>query len=109
MTTGWTGPGNRKSYQLFLAHWHNAQHALRQSKCRGGRLLTQQLQFCKKFDSLLFWKIRGCLEPTSLEIPADIAMRLKRKVRWNPDEERFVDDDQADSLLSKSVRASWNP
>jgi len=34
--------------------------------------------------------------------------RLKRKVHWDPDEERFVDDDQANRLLNKSVRAPWH-
>ncbi|MGB2865397.1 MAG: hypothetical protein WBC05_18855 [Sedimentisphaerales bacterium] len=39
---------------------------------------------------------------------ANIAMKLKRKLRWDPDEERFVNDEQANRLLSKSVRAPWN-
>lgn len=39
---------------------------------------------------------------------ANIAMKLKRKLRWDPDEERFVNDEQANRLLSKSVRAPWH-
>lgn len=38
---------------------------------------------------------------------ANIAMRLGRKLRWNPDEERFVGDDEANRLLSKPLRAPW--
>jgi len=39
---------------------------------------------------------------------ANIAMRLKRKLHWDPDEERFINDEQANRLLSKPVRAPWH-
>jgi hypothetical protein len=39
---------------------------------------------------------------------ANIAMRLKRRLHWDPDEERFINDEQANRLLSKSVRAPWH-
>ena len=35
---------------------------------------------------------------------ANIALRLGRKVRWNPDREQFVDDPEADKLLSRPQR-----
>jgi len=35
-------------------------------------------------------------------------MKLGRKLRWNPDAERFVGDDQANRLLSKPLRAPWH-
>jgi predicted dehydrogenase len=38
---------------------------------------------------------------------ADIAMRLKRRLRWDPKAERFVGDDQANRLLSRAIRAPW--
>jgi len=37
----------------------------------------------------------------------DIAMVLKRKVRWDPVHERFKDDDEANSLLSRPQRAPY--
>jgi len=36
-----------------------------------------------------------------------ISMRLGRKLRWNPAEERFVDDDAANRMLSRAMRAPW--
>jgi predicted dehydrogenase len=39
---------------------------------------------------------------------ANIAMRLGRKLRWNPDTESFIGDDQANRLLSKPLRAPWH-
>ena len=36
-----------------------------------------------------------------------IAMRLGRKLRWNPDAERFVDDPEADRMLWRPMRAPW--
>ncbi|MBN2315796.1 MAG: Gfo/Idh/MocA family oxidoreductase [Sedimentisphaerales bacterium] len=37
----------------------------------------------------------------------DIAMRLGRKLKWNPDKEEFVNDEQANRLLSKTMRSPW--
>ncbi|MHC4431956.1 MAG: Gfo/Idh/MocA family protein [Planctomycetota bacterium] len=39
---------------------------------------------------------------------ANIAMRLGRKLCWNPEDERFVGDEQANRLLSKPLRAPWH-
>jgi predicted dehydrogenase len=38
----------------------------------------------------------------------NIAMLLKRKLRWDPDRERFDNDGQANRLLSKPYRAPWH-
>ena len=38
---------------------------------------------------------------------ADIAMRLKRKLRWDPGRERFVDDEEANRMLSRPMRGPW--
>ena len=37
----------------------------------------------------------------------NICMRLGRKVRWNPDRERFVNDPEADRMLSRTMRGTW--
>jgi predicted dehydrogenase len=39
---------------------------------------------------------------------ANIAMKLHRKLRWDPDNERFIGDDQANRMLSKPMRAPWH-
>jgi predicted dehydrogenase len=36
-----------------------------------------------------------------------IAMQLGRKLRWNPDQERFVNDPAADRLLARPMRGPW--
>lgn len=38
----------------------------------------------------------------------NIAMRLGRKLRWNPQEERFVDDDEANRMLRRAARSPWD-
>jgi hypothetical protein len=35
-------------------------------------------------------------------------MRLERKVRWNPQAERFIDDPEADRLLARTYRSPWH-
>jgi predicted dehydrogenase len=37
-----------------------------------------------------------------------IAMKLGRKVRWNPVTERFLDDPEADRLLARPMRGHWH-
>jgi len=38
---------------------------------------------------------------------ANICLRLGRKLRWNPETERFVDDDQANRMTWRAMRAPW--
>ncbi len=38
---------------------------------------------------------------------ANITRELGRRLRWNPDSERFVDDAEADALISRPVRAGY--
>ena len=38
----------------------------------------------------------------------NIAMMLKRKLRWDPDAERFLGDEQANRMLSKPMRSPWS-
>ena len=37
----------------------------------------------------------------------DIAIRLGRKLRWNPRREQFVNDDQANRMLTRPMRSPW--
>jgi predicted dehydrogenase len=37
----------------------------------------------------------------------DIAMRLGRKLRWNPDKEEFVNDDEANRMCARTMRSPW--
>jgi hypothetical protein len=34
-------------------------------------------------------------------------MRLGRKLKWDPDREQFVNDAEANRLLSKPMRSPW--
>jgi len=38
---------------------------------------------------------------------ANISLRLGRRVRWNPEGERFVDDEDANNMISRTMRAPW--
>ncbi|MBN1803818.1 MAG: Gfo/Idh/MocA family oxidoreductase [Sedimentisphaerales bacterium] len=37
----------------------------------------------------------------------NISMILGRKLKWDPDTERFVDDEQANRMLSRAMRSPW--
>ena len=38
----------------------------------------------------------------------NISMRLGREVKWNPEAERFVNDETADRMLARAMRGSWH-
>ena len=38
----------------------------------------------------------------------NIAMKLQRDLEWDPDKERFINDAQADRLLSRPMRSPWH-
>ncbi len=38
---------------------------------------------------------------------ANIAIRLKRKIRWDPDKEEIIGDEEASRMLSKPYRPPW--
>ena len=37
----------------------------------------------------------------------NIAMKLQRKIRWDPEQEQILGDEQAAAMLSRPMRASW--
>lgn len=39
---------------------------------------------------------------------SDIAMRLGRRLEWDPAQERFVNDDEANRMLTRAMRAPWH-
>ena len=41
-------------------------------------------------------------------ILGDISARLGRKLRWDPEKERFPDDDTANRMLTRPMRAPWH-
>ena len=38
----------------------------------------------------------------------EIAMRLGRKLRWDPQQERFINDDEANRMISRPMRSPWH-
>ena len=38
----------------------------------------------------------------------NISMLLGRKLRWDPDKERFINDEQANRMLSRAMRSPWH-
>lgn len=38
---------------------------------------------------------------------SDIAMRLGRKLRWDPDKEQFINDGTANRMLKRAMRSPW--
>jgi predicted dehydrogenase len=44
----------------------------------------------------------------SIALLGEIAMLTKRKLRWDPDKERFLNDEQANRMLSRPMRSPWH-
>jgi hypothetical protein len=35
-------------------------------------------------------------------------MRLGRDLKWDPDKEHFVNDDEAERMMSRAMRSPWH-
>ncbi len=45
---------------------------------------------------------------TTIGYLGHISMLLERKLKWDPEKERFVNDEEADKLLSRPMRPPWH-
>jgi len=45
---------------------------------------------------------------TTICLLSDIAIRLGRKLRWDPQREQFIQDDEANRMLSRAMRPPWS-
>jgi predicted dehydrogenase len=52
--------------------------------------------------------IEASVRSDTLAHLADISMRLGRKLRWDPQRELFVDDDDANKMLDRPMRSPWH-
>jgi hypothetical protein len=39
---------------------------------------------------------------------SNIAMRLERKLHWDPEKEEFVNDSEANRMLVRAMRSPWH-
>ncbi len=52
--------------------------------------------------------IESAVQGDMLCMACDVAIRLKRKVRWNTKKEKFVKDDEANKRLTRPMRDPWH-
>ncbi len=62
---------------------------------------------CVKTRTQTITPIEVAHRSTSVCLLGGVALRLNRELQWNPDEERFVNDEQANRLLSYAMRSPW--
>ncbi len=60
-----------------------------------------------KFDARLASPVQIGHRSTTIPLIGNIAMKLQKKLAWDPDKERFKGDDEANKLLSKPLRSPW--
>jgi len=44
----------------------------------------------------------------SIGLLGEIAMLTERKLQWDPDNERFINDEQANRMLWRPMRSPWH-
>jgi predicted dehydrogenase len=62
---------------------------------------------CVKTRARTIAPIEEAVRSETLVQLSDIAMRLGRKLKWNPDKELFIDDENANRMLKRSMRPPW--
>jgi predicted dehydrogenase len=63
---------------------------------------------CVKSRQKTITPIEVACRSISVGLLGEIAMLLERKVRWDPEKELFVNDAEANRLLSRPMRAPWH-
>jgi hypothetical protein len=63
---------------------------------------------CVKSRQKTITPIEGACRSISVGLLGEIAMLLGRKVQWDPQKELFVNDAEANRLLSRPMRAPWH-
>jgi len=74
--------------------------------CRGG----EQRNFldCVKSRKPCYYSAESGHRTFTITHIGNISMMLGRKLQWNPDTERFTHDEQANRMLSRSIRSPWH-
>jgi len=62
---------------------------------------------CRKTRATTITPIAAAHHAITIAHLGNIAMRLGRKVRWNPKKERFVRDPEADRMTARAMRGPW--
>jgi predicted dehydrogenase len=63
---------------------------------------------CAKTGETPVSPLEAAIRSDTISHLCDIAIRLKRPVRWNPEKEQILDDTEATAMLSRPVRAPWD-
>jgi len=63
---------------------------------------------CVKSRKKTITPIETACRSITVGLLGEIAMLLERKVRWDPAKEQFVDDDEANRMLSRPMRSPWH-
>jgi predicted dehydrogenase len=63
---------------------------------------------CVKTRKKTITPIEVACRSISVGLLGEIAMLLEREVRWDPEREMFVNDDEANRMLSRPMRAPWH-
>lgn len=84
----------------------NKQIAADGIRLRSGSLHTDFIQ-CVKTRQPTVSPIDDAVYSDIISHLADIAIRLKRKVKWDPAKEQVIGDDEAARMLARSLRDPW--
>ena len=76
--------------------WHRCRTSPNASGARGSRMGS------------IISPITAAVHAETMCQQSAIAMQLQRKLRWDPKAERFVNDEQANRMLSRAIRAPWS-
>ncbi len=102
------GSGHRNTYALFTIN-PTARKAIKpgEKRLKSANLGTDFIQ-CVKTRATTVGPIDDAVYSDIMSHIADIAIRLKRPVKWDPAKEVIVGDAEASKLLSRPIRSPWS-
>ena len=104
-TDGWIASGPLRAHPKSILDSRIGPEERRLYTCPGGE--HRNFLDCVKSRKECYYPAENGHRAATIAHIGNIAMILGRKLKWDPKKERFVNDPQADKMLSRPVRAPW--
>lgn len=109
-TEGWVSVSRGACYMNLKGRMVNTSHVRfkpEDKRVYNGDSHSQNFVNCMKSREQTVNPLEAAIRSDTISHCSDIAIRTGRKIHWDPDSERIVDDDEASKLLDRPIREGY--
>ena len=102
LVKGWNGELEASSHNILTT-------VIDENEIHLDTASNEQVNFidCIKNNIMPFHPVEDLHRTSTIAHMGNIAMKLHRKLNWDPQKEEFISDDEANSMLTRPERAPW--